>query len=142
VKVTAEIVVNEYSDPETVRARVNDALRTFISPLDITRPNSEPDELLGKNWQGWPFGRALFVSELYTLIQRVAGVKHVLDVKLSQRAVVPNKETPLRDSVEVTALPTEPPPPPELRPVDGRRLTIPSDTLLVSLEHDIVIAEL
>jgi predicted phage baseplate assembly protein len=142
VKVTAEIVVNEYSDPETVRARVNDALRTFISPLDITRANSEPDELLGKDWKGWPFGRALFVSELYTLIQRVAGVKHVLDVKLSQRAVVPNKETPIRDSVEVTAAPTEAPPPPELRPVDGRRLTIPSDTLLVSLEHDIVIAEL
>ncbi len=142
IKVDAEIVVNEYSDPESVRARVTEALRTFISPLSVARPTDEPDELLGKNWQGWPFGRPLFVSELYTLIQRVPGVKHVLDVKLSQRPIVPNKETPLREDEEVTTAPTEAAPEPVLTPVDGRRLNVANDTLLCSLDHAITISEL
>jgi predicted phage baseplate assembly protein len=142
IQVSAEIVVADYSDPETVRMRVNEALRVFIAPLAIGLEREMQDELFGADWRGWPFGRPLFVSELYTLIQRVSGVKHVLDVKLSQRPVTPSKETPLREEDEVAAAPTEAAPPPALVPVEGRRLDLPVDTLLCSLEHSITLTEL
>jgi len=142
VQVNAEIVVNEYSDPESVRARVIQSLRNFLSPLAVGLPTEAPDELLGADWNGWPFGRALFVSELFTLIQRVPGVKHVLDVKLSQRPIVPNQEVPLRDEEERAVTAAEPAPAPVLSVVDKRRLDVPPDTLLCSLQHEITIAEL
>ncbi len=59
-------------------------------------------DTLGPDWEGWPFGRDLYVSEIYSLIQKVPGVKHVLDVRLSYRQVVPGKE---RTLAELEALP-------------------------------------
>ena len=141
VRVQAEIVVSEYGDPDTVRARVADSLSKFIAPLDVSRDGETRDELLGPNWEGWPFGGALFASEIYTLIQRVPGVKHVLDVKLSQRPIVPNKEIPLRDEEDVTPT-AEAPAPPSLTPVAERKLAVPGDALLCSLEHEITLVEL
>lgn len=142
IKVNAEIVVNEYSDPDLVRARVIQSLRNFLSPLPLGKEGDDDDELLGANWNGWPFGRALFVSELFTLIQRVPGVKHVLDVKLSQRAIVPNKEIPLRAEEERAVVAADTTEPPALVAMDKRRLDVPPDTLLCSLDHEITLAEL
>ena len=92
VKVYAEVVASDYSDPEVVRTGVKHTLRNYLAPLDLTEPGEDKDELMGERWEGWPFGRSLFVSELYTLIQRVPGVKHVLDVRLSVRPVLPKHE--------------------------------------------------
>lgn len=143
LKVNAEIVVSEYSDPEAVRARVIDSLRSFLAPLAATEAGTNgSDELLGHDWKGWPFGRALFVSELFTLIQRVPGVKHVLDVKLSQRPIVPGKETPLKAEEESTVAPGIEAQVPDLTLVDGRRLDVPPDTLLCSLDHEVALVEL
>ncbi len=133
--------MSEYGDPDTVRARVADSLSKFIAPLDVSRDGETRDELLGPHWEGWPFGGALFASEIYTLIQRVPGVKHVLDVKLSQRPIVPNKELPLRDEEDVTPT-AEAPAPPSLTPVAERKLAVPGDALLCSLEHEITLVEL
>jgi predicted phage baseplate assembly protein len=143
IKVNAEIVVSEYSDPDTVRARVSESLSSFLAPLAAAPAAANgQDELLGPGWKGWPFGRALFTSELYTLIQRVPGVKHVLEVKLSQRPVVPGKEMPLKDEEEATVTPTGDVEAPVLTPVEGRRLDVSPDTLLCSLEHEIALVEL
>ena len=102
IKVYAEIVVSEYSLPEVVKARVEEGLKCLITPLPL--PSSvgiaaEPggdgqalDQLFGPDWEGWPFGRDLYVSEIYSLIQKVPGVKHVLEVGLSYRPVIPAKE--------------------------------------------------
>jgi predicted phage baseplate assembly protein len=141
IKVNAEIVVSEYSDPELVRARVIESLRNFISPLAVGA-GGEPDDGTGAGWNGWPFGRALFVSELFTLIQQVPGVKHVLDVKLSQRPIVPNTEIPLRAEEERAVVAAESAAPPALTAVEKRRLDVPADTLLCSLGHEITLAEL
>jgi hypothetical protein len=92
IKVNAEVVATDFSDPEVVRGNVRHALREYISPLDLSAPDETRDELLGPRWEGWPFGRALFVSELYALIQRVPGVKHVLEVRLGTRPVAPKEE--------------------------------------------------
>jgi len=114
-----------------------EALQRFITPLALERPGEQPDDLLGPDWDGWPFGRSLFIAELFSLIQRVPGVKHVLDVHLAQRPVVPSQERrQFVEAGETTALE------PALKPIDGRRLDVPADTVLVSLAHSVKLAEL
>jgi predicted phage baseplate assembly protein len=137
LQVTAEVVASEYHSPETVRQHVVEALERFITPLALERPGEQPDDLLGPDWDGWPFGRSLFISELFSLIQRVPGVKHVLDVHMAQRRVVPSQER--RQAGEATDVPAVIP---VLIPIDGRRLDLPADTVLVSLAHVVKLAEL
>jgi predicted phage baseplate assembly protein len=134
IKVSAEIVPPDYESPEIVLARVGEGLKAFLSPLAISVPGQTNGDAMGPDWEGWPFGRDLFISEVYTLIQKVPGVKHVLDVRLSQRPVTPGREAaPPADSER------EEPPAADalLAPVEQRRVQVPDDTLLCSLEHEI-----
>ena len=136
LKVTAEIVPAEYSQPEEVKARVVESLRKFLTPLAIGGEQEGLDELMGAEWAGWPFGRDLYLAEIYSLIQRVPGVKHVLDVQLSSRPVLPAKERPLEND-EPAGEAGE-----ELKPIKQKVVRVRADTLLCSLQHDIVLAEL
>jgi predicted phage baseplate assembly protein len=134
IKVSAEIVPTEYESPEFVQARVTEALKAFLSPLAISVPGQTDGDAVGPDWEGWPFGRDLFISEVYTLIQKVPGVKHVLDVRLLQRPVTPGREgapSPESERDEPAAADTL------LVPVEQRRVQVPDDTLLCSLEHEI-----
>ena len=99
VKVQADIVISEYSRPETVQAKVRDALRFFISPLALgasaqgtaTVDPAEADGRQSNDWQGWAFGRNLYVSELYSLIAAVPGVTSVgmtTDLPMGDRSVL------------------------------------------------------
>jgi predicted phage baseplate assembly protein len=148
VKVKAEIVVSEYSRPEIVSGRVKDGLRALISPLALSANGETLSDMMGPDWEGWPFGRSLFVSEIYALIQKIPGVKHVLDVKLSRRTVVPAREqTPreLQESDESAGAESSASPPSgeeALTPVTQKKLDVPADTLLCSLDHEIEIVEL
>jgi hypothetical protein len=143
VKVHAEIVPSEYSRPEVVRARVTERLRDFISPLDITEDPEERDELLGPDWEGWPFGRNLYVAEIFSLIQRVPGVKHVLDVQLSTRPAIPREEISPETEQERPVETLEVEDAQEtLSQFEEKVMRVPADTLLCSIEHEIAIAEL
>lgn len=134
IKVKAQIVPNEFSRPEIVRARVIEALSNFLSPL--VNPNKYKDESMGDDWDGWPFGRDLYVAEIFSLIQRTPGVKHVIDVQLSQRQVNPSREAALRaeEEGEETASP--------LTPVSEKVVKVANDTLLASLDHEIEMVNL
>ena len=132
IKVHAEIVPSDYSSPDVVRGRVVEALKQFISPLALTTGSDSNDDLLGANWDGWPFGRNLYVAEIFSLIQRVPGVKHVLDVNLSRRPVVPREE--LSPDLEMEEA--------DLTPVKQKLVRVRADTLLCSLNHEITIADL
>jgi predicted phage baseplate assembly protein len=136
VRVKAEIVPDDYVRPEQVKTRVIEALNGFLSPLPLADRPEEHDELMGSSWSGWPFGRDLYVAEVLSMIQRVPGVKHVLDVRVGWRTVLPQKELPL-DAEEDEGREA-----PALRSIDGRVLRVPADTLLCSIGHEIVIAEL
>lgn len=136
IRVSAEIVASEYETPELVRSRVVSALNAMLSPLAVSAEAGAIPDSMAAGWEGWPFGRDLFASEIYSLIQKVPGVKHVLDVRLHQRPVIPARES---------AAAGEDQPPAEevaLAPVDERRLPVPDDTLLVSLDHDVRITTL
>lgn len=145
VKVRAEIVVNEYVRPEVVVGRVVEVLRQYISPLVSVRDNLLPEGVVESDWEGWPFGRALYVAELFSVIQQVSGVKHVLDVQLRQRPVLPSKEIPplgqLEDFANNAANPTRVQDQ-ALNLITGRVLQIPADTLLCSLDHEVELVEL
>ena len=134
----AQIVPEEFVQPEVVSARVAERLRNRVAPLALAGDGSGAEGVEGPGWEGWPFGRDLYVSEIYSLIQQVPGVKHVLDVQLGYRPVVPSKE------LRSVALEEGEEPPAELNltTVRDRMLRVPADTLLCSLGHEIEVAEL
>jgi predicted phage baseplate assembly protein len=144
VKVRAEIVVGEYMRPEVVVGRVVEVLRQYLSPLSPPGENSLPEGVVEPDWQGWPFGRSLYIAELFSVIQQVPGVKHVLDVQIRQRPVLPSKEAPpmgqLEDFANTAAgarvQDTT------LNLVTGKVLLVPADTLICSLEHEVELVEL
>ncbi|NLE99983.1 MAG: hypothetical protein GX601_03310, partial [Anaerolineales bacterium] len=108
-------------------------LRSFLCPLSLAS-DPEQQQPMGDGWEGWPFGRNLYVAEIASMIQRVPGVKHVLDVELSTRPVVPSEE---RSPAEENSVPEE-----VLQPVEQKVVKIAPDTLLCSLQHEVVLVAL
>ena len=135
IKVQAEVAATPFSSPEQVAMRVKERLAAYLSPLKIWAPD-QPDELFGPVWEGWPFGRELFVAELFSLLQAVPGVKHVLDVKISYRPI-------LLGQMKLTETGGNPEGGENaLTPLTQRMLSIPQDTLLCSLDHEVEVVEL
>lgn len=124
VKVKARIVPQDFIHPGEALARVNEELRRFLSPirLDERAPLLQPDE----TWDGWPFGRDLFLAEVVSLIQQVPTVKFVLDVDISYRDVVPVEERSIFEESDEAPL----------KPI-AKILRVPPDGLICSLEHEI-----
>jgi predicted phage baseplate assembly protein len=131
VKVKARIVAGDFSDPDSVAARVDQHLRNFLNPLMAFPENEESDQLLDASWNGWPFGKNLFTAEIFSLIQRVPGVKYVLDVEIQTREV--SKEIDGNDQ-SVLEVPLE--------NLEDKVLWISHDSLLCSLDHEISMADL
>jgi predicted phage baseplate assembly protein len=71
VSVDARVRAKQGADSEQVRRAVEERLYRFIHPIHG-----------GVDGEGWPFGRNLFVYELYSQIQPVPGVEYVEDVKV------------------------------------------------------------
>ncbi len=143
VKVQANIVISDYSRPEVVTARVKAALGNFITPLALSPAASQgvaiddPAASNGKQsseWQGWLFGRNLYVSELYSLIAQVPGVKHVRDVLMGQRVVTPSKEAATIDGRPADTTP--------VTVADVRIIYVPADGVLCSLDHEVNVVTL
>ena len=143
VQVHAEVVVNEYARPDAVVGRVAEVLTHYLSPLTIPNSKMLPEGVAEGEWNGWPFGRSLYVAELFSVIQQVPGVKHVLDVQLRQRPVMPSKESPplgqLEDFADAASRGNTDA---ALTPVSGRVLQVTPDTLICSLSHEVVVVEL
>jgi predicted phage baseplate assembly protein len=144
VKIRAEIVASDYVRPEVVVGRVAEVLRQYLSPLVPPGESLLPEGVVEPDWQGWPFGRSLYVAELYSVIQQVPGVKHVLDVQIRQRAILPSKESPplgqledFANSAASTRVQDT-----TLQLITGKVLQVSADTLLCSLDHEIELVEL
>jgi hypothetical protein len=72
--VSAEVLVARRADvaDESTRVAVAAALERFLDPL-----------LGGTDGDGWPFGRDVYCSELYALLERLPEVDYVPDIQLS-----------------------------------------------------------
>lgn len=73
VKVQANVLVtiNSGHNGETVASAVSAELSRYLHPLEG-----------GPNGKGWPFGRTVYLSELYALIDKVTGVDSVQRLQL------------------------------------------------------------
>ena len=65
-------------DPATTRRRIEEQLNKFLRPLP-----AEDDP----GGEGWPFGRTVYKSEIYQLIESVKGVDCVEKVMLAADGV-------------------------------------------------------
>lgn len=90
-----------------VRQQAEAALRAYINPYTG-----------GPQQQGWPFGRDLHVSEIYSLLQRVPGVEFVEEVHI----VIPDGSGPGKPQIV------------------SPRLTVPPDAVLCSAQHTVEVA--
>lgn len=135
VQVRAQVVAEEFIGAEVVRTRLNRALRSFLSPLIVENPDDPANEWMPEGWEGWPFGRSLYISDIHALIQNVPGVRHVQDLQVASRSVLPVRELTVDEQMERAA--TEPS---ILMPVD-RVLYLDEDALICSLLHDIIIVD-
>ncbi|MGK7884135.1 MAG: baseplate J/gp47 family protein [Crocosphaera sp.] len=67
ISVRLKIVLIKEANESKTRADVEQALQTFFSPF----PNPDEKQL------GWPFGRDVYVSEIYQLLDEIEGVDYV-----------------------------------------------------------------
>lgn len=72
VQVRVTLYLEEDAPPATVRTRAVQALQAFFHPLTG-----------GPEGQGWPFGRAVQVSEIYAVLDKVPGINFVRAVQLA-----------------------------------------------------------
>ncbi len=73
VKVEAQVRAHMMSDAESVRQAVLKRLYTYLNPI-----------IGGREGAGWPFGRTLYVSELYALLQGLPGLEYVEEIRLAR----------------------------------------------------------
>jgi predicted phage baseplate assembly protein len=137
IKTCVEVVPEEFVQVEVVRSRVDRQLRRFLTPLPVFEEET-PVRFFDTRWEGWPFGRDLFISELYSLIQQVPGVKHVLNVAVTWRQIQPAKETLFQELESRGELVRDV----RMNPVEDRILPVPPNGLLASLSHDIEVIHL
>jgi len=82
VRVQAQVVARPGTDEQRLASKIVAALQRFINPLRG-----------GPEGKGWPFGRELYLSDLYVCIQNVEGLLYVQDV---QMFTVDEADTPHR----------------------------------------------
>ena len=71
-RVQVRVRTKPFSDPLSVRDRIQKALDDFLDPRHG-----------GSDGRGWPFGRDVYRSEILQLIDGVSGVDHVLTLTLT-----------------------------------------------------------
>ncbi len=71
VSVDARLKTRHDMDPETIRREAMNKLYRFLNPVTG-----------GVEQNGWPFGRDLYISEIYAMLQSVPGVEYIEHVKL------------------------------------------------------------
>lgn len=72
IAITASLFLREDAVGDEVRNQARDMAQSFFHPLAG-----------GSDGKGWPFGRDVYVSEVYQLLERVPGVDYVEDVRLT-----------------------------------------------------------
>jgi len=71
IAVELSVIANQNADPLRVQADVERKLYSFLNPI-----------VGGPAGGGWPFGRDLYPSDVYTCLQGVSGIEYVESVRL------------------------------------------------------------
>ena len=89
VGITATLVLADGADPASVRGQSVTQLRRFFHPLSG-----------GDQGQGWPFGRSVYLSEIYEQLDRVPGVDYVETVQVRSP---PDSQTSTTSALRLSA---------------------------------------
>ena len=135
VRVFAEIIAEDHLNPDIVRVRVIEALRAFLVPLPLDGKAEFIESVIGGRWDGWPFGRDLYLSEILALLQKVSGVRHVRDVQAESRRVLPAREQPPTEETPISEIDRGLDAPTPIR----QMLSVGGDAVLCLLEPSITI---
>jgi uncharacterized phage protein gp47/JayE len=90
VSVQATVTKKPEADADDVRDRVEQTLAEFLDPEyggDPERAAKYVQGLSQERGTGWEFGRAVYLSELYEVMERVEGVDHVESITSPSSAV-------------------------------------------------------
>lgn len=71
VSVMCQIHIKEKSSPSEVKKRIENAIESFLDPLRG-----------GVDKKGWLFGRPVYLSEIYQIIDKAEGVDYVTGVRI------------------------------------------------------------
>jgi len=72
VSVTAEVKGRAELEPHRLEQAVAARLEAFLNPY-----------VGGVEGKGWPFGRALYLSDLYACVQRIEGIEYIKELRMS-----------------------------------------------------------
>ncbi|WP_333138843.1 baseplate J/gp47 family protein [Microcoleus sp. Pol11C2] len=86
VSITAELYLESGRVFDQVKAAGINQLKQFFAPL-----------LGGENKQGWPFGRAVYISEIYQQLDQIDGVDYVKNNVVVEVESPGQGKVPLRD---------------------------------------------
>jgi uncharacterized phage protein gp47/JayE len=81
VHVRAEVVPTVPEEASVVEGRIENRLHTFLHPVKG-----------GPNSQGWQFGRNVYISEIYQLLEDTEGVDVVLSIVLNDNPALQEVE--------------------------------------------------
>jgi predicted phage baseplate assembly protein len=81
VRVRAEVIPVVPEEASVVEGRIENRLRTFLHPVQG-----------GPEGQGWEFGRNVYISEIYQVIEDVEGVDVVLSLVLNDDSALQEVE--------------------------------------------------
>ncbi len=71
ISVQVQIKVRERLDAHVVQQRVEEAIYRFLHPLQG-----------GRDGTGWPFGRPLYIADIYAVVHDIAGVEFISEAKI------------------------------------------------------------
>lgn len=78
ISVKCNVIVKYKRSPDEVKKNINKALQRFLTPLERKPDESNTNSAM----PAWQFGRPVYPSEIYELIDNIDGVDYLTDVKL------------------------------------------------------------
>jgi predicted phage baseplate assembly protein len=82
-EVQVKVAKTDEANPVTLEAALKAVIREFYDPEfggDPVRAVDVGRQVSTERGEGWPFGRDIFLSELFELLERVPGVDHVDEI--------------------------------------------------------------
>lgn len=89
VQVSAVLVIEDGANPANLKNQIEKEIKEFFDPVAS-----------GKYWdgKGWPFGRSVYQSELYKLLDEISGVDYVENLQLKKDNQAVNSTIPLAEN--------------------------------------------
>jgi len=108
VDISATVVKTEEANISILEDRIEQVIAEFLDPEyggDARRAVEYVENLSDERGTGWEFGRDVYLSELYELVERVSGVDHVDGISVPAGNLVLEKdELPVPGTISITVM--------------------------------------